>query len=233
MSCSADKCRAFFKLIKNHKGKINWNDKCSIALSKIKEDLTNLPTLQTPMKNKTLFLYVASSTTAVSSVLVVERGKCQKPVFYFSKTFQCEESSYPSLENLAFAVIISARRLKSYFQAHTIIIPTKYPLLKTFHKPNILDRTTKWALELSEYNITFVPSKVIKSQILADFMIELSPNNQIKNDKSWKLFIDGSSAKDKCGAGVVLIDPDNIKLEYTIKLSFQITNNIVEYEAFL
>lgn len=122
------------------------------------------------------------------------------------------------MEKLAFAVIVSARRLKPYFQTHTIVVPTKYPLLQALHKPNIYGRITKWALELSEYNITFTLSKAIKSQILADFIIELTPVKQNKTTGNWRLFIDGSSAKNKCGAGIVLIDPDNIKLEYAIKL---------------
>lgn len=106
-------------------------------------------------------------------------------------------------------------------------------VLQALYKPNISGRIAKWALELSEYNISFVPFKAIKSQILTDFIIELTPNKQIENNRSRKLFIDGSSAKNKCGAGIVLIDPDDIKLEYAIKLSFQTTNNIAEYEAFI
>lgn len=51
-------------------------------LKKVKEDLINLPTLHTPMKNGILFLYVATSATAVSPVLVVEREQLQKSVFY-------------------------------------------------------------------------------------------------------------------------------------------------------
>lgn len=37
---------------------------------------------------------------------------------------------------------------------------------------------SKWALELSEFDITFMPSKVIKDQALADFLVELTPDDQ-------------------------------------------------------
>lgn len=77
-----------------------------------------------------------------------------------------------------------ARRLKPYFQAHPIIIPTRYLLLQTLHKPNISGRMSKCALELSEFDITFTPSKVIKAQPLADFLVELTPKSQNEESKS-------------------------------------------------
>lgn len=51
---------------------------------------------------------------------------------------------------------MSARKLKPYFQTHPIKIPTKYPLLQTLRKPDISGRISKWALELSEFDITFI-----------------------------------------------------------------------------
>lgn len=138
---STDECKDFFKLIRKHKGKIEWNKECSNALDNIKKELSEL--LQTPQKGETLFLYIAVSDSAVSSVLVTEREKIQKPVFYFSKKLQGAENTYPPLERLALAVVMSARRLKPYFQAHSTVIPTRYPLLQTLHRPNISGRMSK------------------------------------------------------------------------------------------
>ena len=41
------------------------------------------------------------------------------------------EERYPLMENLAFALIIVACKLRPYFQAHTIVVQTDKPLLKT------------------------------------------------------------------------------------------------------
>lgn len=101
-------------------------------------------------------MYIAISNSAISSVLVTERDQNQKPIFYFSKVLQGAENAYPPLEKLAFAVIMSARKLKPYFQTHPIKIPTKYPLLQTLRKPDISGRISKWTLELSEFDITFI-----------------------------------------------------------------------------
>lgn len=78
---------------------------------------------------------------------------------------------------------------------------------------------SKWALELSEFDITFMPSKVIKDQALADFLVELTPDDQNEEIGIQKFFVDGSSGKDKCRAGIVLIDPTNMKIEYNQKIN--------------
>ena len=47
------------------------------------------------------------------------------------------------------------------------------------------------------------------------------------------MFIDGSSNELGSGAGIVLTDPDGLKLEQSIRFGFQASNNEVEYEALL
>ncbi|MCI44775.1 hypothetical protein A2U01_0066014 [Trifolium medium] len=50
-----------------------------------------------------------------------------------------------------------------------------------------------WAVELSEYDITFMPRGNIKSQILADFILELSSPPEETSVQPWTLSVDGSS----------------------------------------
>jgi len=42
-------------------------------------------------------------------------------------------------------------------------------------KPDLARRMIGWAIELSEFQIQYQPRGVIKSQALADFIVELSP----------------------------------------------------------
>jgi hypothetical protein len=67
---------------------------------------------------------------AVSSVLVREELGTQMPVYFTSKAFHGAEERYPRIEKLAFALVVSARRLRPYFQAHAIRVLTEYPLKK-------------------------------------------------------------------------------------------------------
>ena len=68
------------------------------------------------------------SSTAVSAALVREEDKVQKPVYYASQALRGAEVRYPPMEKLAFALVMSARKLKPYFQAHMMIVLTDKPL---------------------------------------------------------------------------------------------------------
>ena len=57
------------------------------------------------------------------------------------------------MEKLAFALVTMARKLKSYFQAHTIIVLTDQPLKRAMSNPEAVGRMALWAIELSEFDI--------------------------------------------------------------------------------
>ena len=62
------------------------------------------------------------------------------------------------MEKLILALVTVARKLCPYFQAHTIEVPTEYPMKKILHKPETLGRLMKWAIELSEFDIRYKPN---------------------------------------------------------------------------
>jgi len=47
------------------------------------------------------------------------------------------------------------------------------------------------------------------------------------------MFFDGACTKETVGAGVVLVSPQQETIQLSLKLVFQVTNNIAEYEALL
>ena len=75
-----------------------------------------------------LFLYLAVSSAAVSAALVKEEDRVQKPEYYTSRAPRGAKERYPPMEKLAFALVTTARKLKLYFQAHTIVVLTDKPL---------------------------------------------------------------------------------------------------------
>jgi len=86
-------------------------------------------------------------------------------------------------------------------------------------------------VKLSEFDIRYEPRGVVKSQCLADFSAELSPH--LETSARWVLYVDGSSNKTACGAGVVLEGPGDLLIEQALQFSFKATNNQAEYEAIL
>jgi hypothetical protein len=86
--------------------------------------------------------------------------------------------NYREQEKIAYAVLISSRKLKHYFQAHEIIVPTIQPLRDILRNKEASGRIRKWAIELSQFEINYVPRTTIKSQALEDFMADWTPSAQ-------------------------------------------------------
>ncbi|XP_077249343.1 uncharacterized protein LOC143888832 [Tasmannia lanceolata] len=47
----------------------------------------------------------------------------------------------------------------------------------------------------------------------------------------WEVYVDGSSNKGGCGAGLILTGPDNFTADYALRFGFRASNNEAEYEA--
>ncbi|CAL2270520.1 unnamed protein product [Prunus armeniaca] len=252
LSRSTDKCRPFFKALKKgHKDK--WDDECEVAFQNLKTYLTSPPLLSKPIPGEDLYIYLAVSDSAVSSALIREELGAQHPVFYTSKALLDAETRYPKMEKLIFSLVVSARKLRPYYQAHRIIVITEFPLRSILHSPDASQRLMKWAIELSQYDLLYRPKTAIKAQALADFVVEFTPtaeeekmvtkNKEKADDTSptdsnlpndmWQLLVDGASNHKGAGAGVVIVTPDGTLLEQAITLGFSASNNEAEYEALL
>ena len=141
------------------------------------------------------------------------------------------------MEKLILALVTAAQKLRPYFQAHTIEVPTEYPMKQVLHKPETSGRLMKWAIELSEFDIRYKPKPAIKGQILADFFMEFTSaepaeKTQTKTNPSiWKISVDGASNAQGSGAGLILTSPEGIDIEYALRFGFRTSNNEAEYEA--
>ncbi|KAK0573106.1 hypothetical protein LWI29_003140 [Acer saccharum] len=119
ISKSSERCLPFFNTLRKNKA-FKWNDDCEKALQDLKTYLKSLPLLSKPKDNETLFVYLAVSDTSVSAILVREEENNQHPVYYVSKTLLDAETRYSRLEKLALALVVAARKLRPYFQCHSI-----------------------------------------------------------------------------------------------------------------
>ncbi|KAK0570589.1 hypothetical protein LWI29_003554 [Acer saccharum] len=238
---STDRCLPFFKALKKGKG-IEWNEDCERAFQALKDYLGRAPLLSKPETGETLYMYLSVSKIATSSVLVRQEEGIQKPIYYTSKALLPAETRYSLAEKMALALITAARKLRPYFQAHKIGIYTNCPLKLILQKPKVSGRLTKWAIELSEFDVEYLPRTVIKAQAVADFVAEFTePSIEVarmmveQNKKifKWQLRVDGSSNTHGSGAGVVVSTPEGDLVECALRFDFKATNNQAEYEALI
>ncbi|XP_077222178.1 uncharacterized protein LOC143856020 [Tasmannia lanceolata] len=146
-------------------------------------------------------------------VLVREEHNQQKPVYYVSKVLHDAEIRYQRVEKLAYALVMAARKLRPYFQAHTIKVLTDQPLRQVLHKLDTSGRLVKWAVELSEFDIRYMPRPAIKAQVLADFVAECSIPQQITEPEvaqapvAKSAIAAGEPAEDGAGTGIIPVPP--------------------------
>ena len=79
------------------------------------------------------------------------------------------------MEKLILALVTTSRKLRPYFEAHTVEVPTEYPMKQILHKPETSGRLIKWAIKLSEFDIRYKPRTAVKGQILTYFIMEFTP----------------------------------------------------------
>jgi hypothetical protein len=114
----------------------------------------------------------------VSAAIVVEREeghvyKVQWSVYYISEVLTDSKIQYPHVQKLLYALLITSRKLRHYFESHKIIvIIIDFPLGDILRNRDAIGHISKWAVELRALNINFSPRKAIKSQALADFVAE-------------------------------------------------------------
>ncbi|GAA0160094.1 hypothetical protein LIER_16727 [Lithospermum erythrorhizon] len=165
-----------------------------------------------PERGEVLQLYLAVSDGVVSSVLIHETEGQQKPIYYI------------------------------YFESHHVQVVTNQPVKRVIINPKLSGRLTTWAIELSEFDISYVPRTSIKAQAFVDFMVEcttqspqiISGSSNFKpgtNNPEWVMLVDGAKNEKGLSTGILIRGPDEIVMEYALRFTFPTTNNEAEYEA--
>jgi ribonuclease HI len=239
ISRSAERNMPFFEILKSAEV-FQWGPAQQKAFEELKQYLIDLTTLTPPSLGAPLLLYVVASHSAVSAAFVQEKldGQVKKkaPVYFVSEVLSLSKKNYTELKVL-YTVLMASRKLRHYFQAYHIIVPSSQPLKDIMRNKEATRRIGKWAAELNEFTIDYVHRSSIQSQALADFIADWTPGaheEEINKDtEAWTVFCDGSWGTFGAGADDVLVAPSKVKTCYAARLDFSCTNNIAEYEALL
>ncbi|XP_071727688.1 uncharacterized protein [Rutidosis leptorrhynchoides] len=205
LSKATERQLPFFKTLKGYlkQKSFVWTSEAEIMFQEMKKLLKTLPTLTAPVDGKTLYLYISVANEAFGSVLVAERDKIQKPVYFVSKALTGSEINYAPIEKFGLALWVI--ELGAYQNSY---------LLRNAAKGQVL---TDYLAEMTG------ELEVINEQT------ELKP----VVGETCDLFTDGASCAEDAAEGLVLANPSGEEHTYALRLNFDVTNNEAEYEALL
>jgi ribonuclease HI len=241
ISKAAEQSLPFFKVFRAN-SIFQWGAKQQQAFEDLRNYLEEAAVMSKPSPKADLLLYIATTDTAVSVVLVEEWVESntlrQFPIYYVSEALSGSKLFYSEMEKMAYTVVMAKRKLQHYFQSHNISVPIASPLRDMFENKELTGRIGKWATKLAEHVINFVSRSAIKSQVLADFVADWTPSvtkgDPIVSEPVWEVQCDGAYCHLGSAAAAVLKSPSGIKLQYALQLKCDnCTNKMAEYEGLL
>uniref|UniRef100_A0A2N9HYU6 RNase H type-1 domain-containing protein n=1 Tax=Fagus sylvatica TaxID=28930 RepID=A0A2N9HYU6_FAGSY len=212
-------CEPLFKSLRKDV-KIKWTEDCQRAFGKIKEYLLNPPILVPPTPGRPLILYLTVQEASMGCMLGQqdETGKKERAIYYLSKKFTEPETRYLLVEKTCCALALGLQEAET---VHAIL----------HHLVGIPDGS----------------DQAFKGQAIADYLADY-PSEQLElmdsefpdedvmtidedNHGRWKLYFDGAANAVGSGIGAVLVSPKGQQTPIAVKLGFDCTNNMTEYEA--
>uniref|UniRef100_A0A2N9GGK2 Reverse transcriptase domain-containing protein n=1 Tax=Fagus sylvatica TaxID=28930 RepID=A0A2N9GGK2_FAGSY len=216
-------CEPLFKLLRKDV-KIKWTEDCQKAFDKIKEYLLNPPILVPPTPGRPLILYLTVQEASMGCMLGQqdETGKKEQAIYYLSKKFTEPETRYLLVEKTCCALAWASKKLRQYMLYYTTWLVSRMdPIKYIFEKPALTGKIARWQITR--------PSKLelMDSEFPDEDVMIVEEDNQGR----WKLYFDGAANAVGSGIGAVLVSPKGQQTPIAVKLGFDCTNNMTEYEA--
>jgi hypothetical protein len=69
--------------------------------------------------------------------------RVQRPVYFISEVLSDTKARYTQNQKLVYAVLITRRKLRHYFEAHPVTVVSKFPLDEIVQSPEVTGRIAK------------------------------------------------------------------------------------------
>ena len=192
------------------------------------------PILVPPVPEKPLLLYL---TIQIQLAQYLEESRKENTIYYINKNMLAYEEKHSSLEKTCVELVCTIRKLKYYMLAFKVLFIARMdPLKYLMEKPMQDEKTTKWVLVLSEFDIKYVTQKFVKGRANANHLAHcsLEEAEEIQRDfldedimgievESWKRYFDGATNQNGSGIGVLLISPKGTHIPFSSRLNFPAT----------
>ena len=145
-----------------------------MEFQQLKEYLSWPPIMSNPKVDEVFFAYLAIASYAISFVLIRVNSGIQQLVYYVRKSLHEVEVHYLPLEKAILAVVHATRKLPNYFQTHTVVVLTQFPLKSILRSADYTERIAKWGTILGAFDIKYMPRTSVKGQVFANLVVEFA-----------------------------------------------------------
>jgi hypothetical protein len=178
----------------------------------------------------------------VITTIIIERAesdtscKIQYLVYFVSEVLSDSKTRYFHTMKLTYALLITSCKLSHYFQAYQIVVHTSSTLGEILNNREATRKITKWAIELSTYDIVYKPRIAIKAQALSDFVTEWIETQTPPKEREleyWTINFDGFLQPQGVRVGILVISHKGESFKYILQIYFLASSNAGKYEALL
>jgi hypothetical protein len=184
------------------------------AFENIKRYLSSPPVMKAPLFEIPFRLYIVAEDVVIAAVLMqVTEGK-EHIITYLSWRLIDAETRYSFIEKLCLSLFYACSKLWHYLLSSICVVAYQADVIKHMLLQLILSgRIGRCAYALIEYDLAHESMKSIKGQVVVDFIVEHSIDQNSDGSYNlvsiypWKLFFDSLACREGQGVGIILISP--------------------------
>jgi hypothetical protein len=157
-------------------------------------------------------MYIAAQEWVIGAVLLQEEDGKELPVAYVSRRLLDDETRYVFMEKLCMPLYYACPKFRYYILSRSCIVLCQYDAINHMLLKQILSgRMVKWAYALVEYDLAYEPLRLMKGQVVADFIVDhvvdVGHSADCVQLKPWGLYFDGLVRSKGQGARCVWLFP--------------------------
>jgi hypothetical protein len=166
--------RGFMRLLQKYAPFI-WDASAQCSFDALKHALMNTSLLHPPNYTKYYILYLVTSTSTISTVLVQEDDDgTEHVIYYLSKSLSSLERRYSHVEKLDLEVVIAIQIFHHYILLHTtMVVADSDPMYHMLIRQVLGGKYLKWIIIPQEFDLNFSKSNAKKSSVFAELICDL------------------------------------------------------------
>ncbi|KII63191.1 Transposon Ty3-I Gag-Pol polyprotein [Thelohanellus kitauei] len=130
-----------------------WSESCNSSFEKLKDRLSNIPTISFPDPHKEFVVNCDASHVAMGAVLSQYNETELVPISFASKSFSSSQKNYSTIDKECCAIVFAVRKFRKYLLGKKFIILTDHnPLVSLRNLKDPRGRRARWLMELEEFD---------------------------------------------------------------------------------